>query len=97
MTEFQLFLGLGLLLFLLGVHGLVLSEHTIRRLIAINVSGGGVFLVMVSLASRGDSVDPVMQALVVTGLVVAVSATAFALRLGSALTRAESSDREGDH
>lgn len=96
MTEFQLFLGLGILLWLLGVHGLILSRHTIRRLIAINISGGGVFLVMVSLASRGDGVDPVMQALVVTGLVVAVSATAFALRLGSALTRAESNKTEGE-
>ena len=96
MTEFQLFLGLGILLWLLGVHGLILSRHTIRRLIAINISGGGVFLVMVSLASRGDGVDPVMQALVVTGLVVAVSATAFALRLGSALTRAESNETEGE-
>lgn len=84
MTVVQLFVGLGLLLWLLGLHAVMTHRHTIHRLIAINVSGSGVFLVMVSLASRGEGVDPVMQALVVTGLVVAVCATAFALRLGSA-------------
>ncbi|MEX1214806.1 NADH-quinone oxidoreductase subunit K [Saccharospirillum sp.] len=84
MTDVQLFVGLGLLLWLLGLHAVMTHRHTIHRLIAINVSGSGVFLVMVSLASRGEGVDPVMQALVVTGLVVAVCATAFALRLGSA-------------
>ncbi len=89
MTVVQLFVGLGLLLWLLGLHALMTHRHTIHRLIAINVSGSGVFLVMVSLASRGEDVDPVMQALVVTGLVVAVSATAFALRLGSAMQHAQ--------
>lgn len=78
------FLALGLALFLLGLHGLLILKSAIRRVIAVNIMGGGVFLVMVSLASRIDPIDPVLQALVVTGLVVAVSATAFALRLGSA-------------
>lgn len=89
MTDVQLFVGLGILLWLLGLHALMTHSHTIHRIIAINVSGSGVFLVMVSLASRDEGVDPVMQALVVTGLVVAVSATAFALRLGSALQHAQ--------
>lgn len=89
MTDVQLFVGLGILLWLLGLHALMTHSHAIHRIIAINVSGSGVFLVMVSLASRGEGVDPVMQALVVTGLVVAVSATAFALRLGSALQHAQ--------
>ena len=47
--------------------------------------GSGVFLVMIALAARDDPSDPLLVALVVTGLVVAVSATALALRLSSAL------------
>ena len=40
-------------------------------------------MVMVALASRSTPTDPVLRALVVTGLVVAASATAFALRLAA--------------
>ena len=79
-----IYLGLGALLWTLGLHGLLLLQHPIRRIMAINLMGSGTFMVMVALASRGEDTDPVLQALVVTGLVVAVSATAFALRLAVA-------------
>lgn len=51
--------------------------------------GGGVFHVLVAVAYRGldTAPDPVPQALVLTGIVVAVSATAFALALGQRLER----------
>lgn len=76
-----LYLGIGVALWLLGLHGLLLQRQVLRQIIAINIMGSGVFMVMVALAARTDSADPVLHALVVTGLVVAVSATAFALRL----------------
>lgn len=84
MSTVAWFMALGLGLFLIGLHGLLSLQNTVRRVIAVNIMGGGVFLVMVSLAARIQPIDPVMQALVVTGLVVAVSATAFALRLSRA-------------
>lgn len=84
MSQVQLYLILGSLLWLMGLHGLVQVKHALRRIIAINIMGSGVFMVMVALATRTQPVDPVLQALVVTGLVVAVSATAFALRLAVA-------------
>ncbi|MDQ2078139.1 NADH-quinone oxidoreductase subunit K [Marinimicrobium sp. ABcell2] len=77
------YLCVGTTLWLLGLHGMLRQSHVLRRIIAVNIMGGGVFTVMVALAIRSDPVDPVLQALVVTGLVVAVSATAFALRLAS--------------
>jgi multicomponent Na+:H+ antiporter subunit C len=57
----------------------------------LNVSGAGVFLVFVSLAYQGDSlpVDPIPHALVLTGLVVAISATALALALNRRLRELE--------
>jgi multicomponent Na+:H+ antiporter subunit C len=39
---------------------------------------------MIALATRSQPSDPLLVALVVTGLVVAVSATALALRLAGA-------------
>lgn len=81
-TLFYLCIGAGL--WVLGLHGLMVARYAIRRIIAINIMGNGVFMIMVALAGRSSPTDPVMQALVVTGLVVAVSATAFALRLISA-------------
>jgi len=49
--------------------------------------GAGVFHVLVAVAYRGldAAPDPVPQALVLTGIVVAVSATALALALGQRL------------
>jgi multicomponent Na+:H+ antiporter subunit C len=83
MTLFYICIGAGL--FLLGLHSLLLHQHLLRVIIAINIMSSGVFMIMVALARRGESTDPILHALVVTGLVVAVSATAFALRLASSL------------
>lgn len=94
MSTITLFLGLGAALWLVGLHGLLIRRHPLRRIIAINVMSSGVFMIMVALARRSDPADPVMHALVVTGLVVAVSATAFALRLVAARPTERARSRE---
>ncbi len=43
--------------------------------------GTGVFMVLIAMAARHTSPDPVPHAMVLTGIVVAVAATAFALVL----------------
>jgi multicomponent Na+:H+ antiporter subunit C len=80
---FILFLLAGAMLFVLGFRGVVGAESPIRRVLAVNVMGNGVFLVFITLAARGPSVhpDPVPHAMVLTGIVVAVCATAVALTL----------------
>lgn len=82
-AEFVYLVG-GAAVWAVGLHGLLLVHHVLRRIIAVNLMGSGVFLVLVALAARSSPPDPVLQALVVTGLVVAISATAFAVRLSSA-------------
>lgn len=79
--------GMGLALFLLGLWSFVLHEGLWRRLIALNIMGSGVFHVLVAAAYRGlkETPDPVPHALVLTGIVVAVSATALALAFGRRL------------
>jgi hypothetical protein len=57
--------------------------------LAINVMGAGVFMMLIAVAYRGPDLapDPVPHALVLTGIVVAVSATALALALARRLDR----------
>lgn len=81
MNAIVLYAALAMSIFLLGLHGLLTLTDPLRRLIAVNLMSSGTFLMMVTLASRTTPPDPVLHALVVTGLVVAVSATGFALRL----------------
>ncbi|MBE7375150.1 NADH-quinone oxidoreductase subunit K [Pseudomonas lopnurensis] len=92
MSATAFWIGVGLALWLLGLHGLLVLRHPLRRIIAINLMGSGVFLVMIALAARSNPIDPLPVALVVTGLVVAVSATALALRLAGALARRQGAD-----
>ncbi|MBK5935449.1 MAG: cation:proton antiporter subunit C [Halorhodospira halophila] len=66
----------------IGIYGLITQRHLLRRILAVNVLGNSVFLLLVALARRHpDYVDPVPHAMVLTGIVIAVSATAFALVL----------------
>ncbi|MFN4342042.1 MAG: NADH-quinone oxidoreductase subunit K [Azonexus sp.] len=81
MTSGLLFALAGAALFALGVGGVVVINHLLRRILAFNLMGSGAFLVLVGLAQRNGLPDPVPQAMVLTGIVVAVAATALALAL----------------
>ena len=67
----------------IGLYGLVASPQPLRKILAFNVVGSGVFLLFGAIARRGGALgmggDPVPQALLITGIVVAFSATALAV------------------
>lgn len=69
----------------LGCYGLIVDPRPLRKILAFNLLGGGVFLIMGVVARAGAAAglpaDPVPQALVITGLVVAFSASALAIAL----------------
>ncbi|HYB41156.1 MAG TPA: NADH-quinone oxidoreductase subunit K [Candidatus Methylomirabilis sp.] len=69
----------------LGLYGLVVSPAPLRKILSFNLLGGGVFLLFGVVARRGAAAglggDPVPQALTITGIVVAFSATALAVAL----------------
>ena len=73
----------GIGLFFLGLYNLIVQAHLIRKIMALNIMGSGVFLVLVGLGGPTSSTmsDPVPQAMVLTGIVVAIAATALALTL----------------
>jgi multicomponent Na+:H+ antiporter subunit C len=66
-----------------GMYGMVANAHPLRKIVAFNIVGSGVFLLLGAIARRGAAAglggDPVPQALLITGIVVAFSATALAV------------------
>lgn len=96
MTTFLVYSLTAALLAGLGVHGLITRRHLLRQIMALNVIAGGVFLLLISTAYRnkGAFADPVPQAMVLTGIVVAISATAFALALLRRIYQAQQTTQE---
>lgn len=81
MTPDLLYAFTGVFLFVTGLFGIIALDHLLRKLLAFNLMGSGAFLVLVGLAQHRNGVDPLVQALVLTGIVVAIAATALALVL----------------
>lgn len=73
----------GLVLAGMGLHAALVQTALLRKVLALDLMSAGVFLVLIAVAYRGPeaSPDPVPHALVLTGIVVAVSATGLALAL----------------
>ena len=85
MSDAMLYGLCGAVLVGLGLFGLIVHPQPLRKILAFNLIGGGVFLLFGVVARRGAAAglagDPVPQALVITGLVVAFAATALAVTL----------------
>lgn len=85
MSAATVFAMCAALLIGIGAYGLIVNPHPLRKILAFNVIGCGVFLLFGAIAHRGAAAgmsgDPVPQALLITGIVVAFSATALAVAL----------------
>jgi multicomponent Na+:H+ antiporter subunit C len=92
----------------LGLYGLLVHPHPLRKILGFNLLGSGVFLLFGIIARKGAAVgfvaDPVPQALVITGIVVAFCATALSVALllrlfeasGSATLRPNAASDDND-
>jgi multicomponent Na+:H+ antiporter subunit C len=90
MSAFEPYAISGAALFGIGVWGLFTHARAVPKILAANIASNGVFLLLVSFAQRGSAAgkpDPVLHALVLTGVVVAVSTTALSLALVKRLSR----------
>ena len=69
----------------LGLYGLIINPQPLRKILAFNLLGAGAFVLFGVVSHRGAAAgfntDPVPQALVITGMVVALAATALAVAL----------------
>ncbi|WP_253443003.1 NADH-quinone oxidoreductase subunit K [Halomonas sp. Y3] len=61
--------------------GLFRAADLLRRVLALNVLASAIFLLLVALARTTEGIDPLPHAMVLTGIVVAVSTTAAVLAL----------------
>jgi multicomponent Na+:H+ antiporter subunit C len=69
----------------LGLYGLIVNPQPLRKILALNVTGNGVFLVGAVIAHRGAAAgmrsDPLPQALLITAIVVSFAASALGVAL----------------
>jgi len=89
MSQYIVFAFGAVALFCIGLHGAIVCRHLVRKVIALNIAGSGVFMLLVSFGRRAphELIDPVPQAMVLTGIVVAFAASAFALALALRIFR----------
>lgn len=81
MTPELLYAFAGAGLWGIGLFGFMQLRHLLRKLLAFNLIGSGTFLVLVGLAQHQQGPDAVPQAMVLTGIVVSIAATALAVVL----------------
>ncbi len=94
MSQDLLYSSAGIALFGIGLFGAIVVGHLIRKLIALNIMGIGVFTLLLTTARHGDITDPVPHAMVLTGIVVAVAGTALCLWLALMIHTLGNDDRE---
>jgi multicomponent Na+:H+ antiporter subunit C len=78
----------GAILIGMAAYSIAVHVHILRKILAWNILGSGVFLIMGAFGKRnavGAVADPLPQAVVITGIVVSVSATALALAIAQRL------------
>lgn len=82
MTNPEVFLAGGALLFLISLYGLIVRRHLLIKILAVNMAGSGVFTMLMAASVRSsDAPDPVPHAMVLMGIVVTVAATVLGLAL----------------
>lgn len=91
-TVSQFYVVLGIVLAVAGMVRMLLVQDLMARLVAMNVVGVGSLLILLALAARSDPLDPVLSALVITGLVITVAFTG----VGAILIRRIEAARDGD-
>jgi len=85
-TPDLIYAATGVALVAIGLHHALVLPSALRRIVALNVAAVGAGFVLVVAAWRPDGpADPVPHALIITGIVVLVAATAVALAIVRAL------------
>ncbi len=82
MSSVEIYGAAAALSFGLAVYGAIAARPVIHKLVSLNVMGASVFLLLVAASARPPAApDPVPHAMVITGIVVTVAATGYAVAL----------------
>jgi multicomponent Na+:H+ antiporter subunit C len=77
-----IFALLGAALVGLGIFGITVHAKPVRRVLALKLLGAGVFVLFGVIAKRGAgagfAADPVPQAIIITGIIVALASSGLA-------------------
>lgn len=92
LTQWYLMVAVGLIA--VGLTRFLLVRDRVARLVAMNVLGSGALLLLIALAAREEPADPVLTALVITGLVITVAFTGVGAVL---IRRIEGVHEEDEH
>ncbi len=74
----------------------MLLTDVIRKVLSINIMGIGIFMLLVATSALApDLIDPIPQALVLTGIVVAAAGSALMLQLAIQIDQQLRTDKVG--
>lgn len=82
MSQSFIYSACAISLFCIGLLGFMLLTDVIRKVLSINIMGIGIFMLLVATSAMAPgSIDPIPQAMVLTGIVVAAAGSALMLQL----------------
>jgi multicomponent Na+:H+ antiporter subunit C len=88
LTQTNLYTLCAILLLSIGLLGFLLNTDFIRKLLGLNVIGIAIFMLLLTVANVDpNAIDPIPQAMVLTGIVVAAAGTALGLNLASKIAK----------
>lgn len=77
----DLLLFTGVFTFVAGLLGAGMYKDNVRRIISINISTSGVFLALISKSFYNDMYDPIVVAMILTGVVISAAFSVLAVIL----------------
>lgn len=95
MSAVLLYLLLGTVVTVAGTVRMLLVRDLMARLVAMNLVGSGSLLILLALGARSEETDPVLSALVITGLVITVAFTGFGAVLIRRIEEVRAEDAAG--
>jgi multicomponent Na+:H+ antiporter subunit C len=83
-------------MFCIGLLGFMLLTDVIRKVLSINIMGIGIFMLLVANSAMAPGlIDPIPQAMVLTGIVVAAAGSALMLQLAIQIEQQYKADKVG--
>jgi multicomponent Na+:H+ antiporter subunit C len=87
-TRFTLYAFVAVVMIAIAAYRLLTARHLLRKIVTLNVIDAAIFLLLIAVGYRnqvGGEADPVPQTIVLTGIVVAVGISAFAITIARRL------------
>ena len=96
MSQSLIYSTCAISLFCIGLLGFMLLTDVIRKVLSINIMGIGIFMLLVATSAMAPgSIDPIPQAMVLTGIVVAAAGSALMLQLAIQIDQQLRADKVG--